>query len=216
MSTRPTSQVGTDFCPDHPIEQRDERLVARPPYAPMTAGRPDIESAPRDGVASVPGPGSEVSSKTAGPGRETALSYTENRGRTGTARARSPQGRWPPATPARRTRPPYDLTDPALGRVRARPRPDQWDPDEPLTLHEAAALMFPAGPITAWTLRTARRQGQLGTATVAGRIYTSVEAVRAMTRPSSNPPGPPDDAGAARVPVDPPSQPVSSSPLGRG
>ena len=83
---------------------------------------------------------------------------------------------------------PYDLTDPALTRIRARPTPDLWDPTEALTLIEAAALLFPLGPIGFNTLRRARSQGQLATRMVCHRLYTSIEAVQAMTLPEITPP----------------------------
>ena len=101
---------------------------------------------------------------------------------------------------------PYDLTDPALTRVRARPTPDLWDPAEPLTLLEAAALMFPMGPVRLNTLRRARKQGLLATKLVCNRLYTRIEAVRAMTMPEIVPnPEPP--AVPATVPTLPRSHP---------
>jgi hypothetical protein len=58
-------------------------------------------------------------------------------------------------------------------RIADRPDPSQWAPDELLTLREAALLFWPSGPITESTLRTAVRDGQLGVATIAGKLFTS-------------------------------------------
>ena len=204
MTAGPMAPAGVDAHSDRLMVRRGEPGVTHRAYAPKLADSQEPGTTPEDRFAT--GRGSEAALETAGP------SCTDGPGRQGVLRARPPQGRWPPATPAKRTRP-YDLTDPALARVRARPRPELWDPDEPMTLHEAVAPMFPAGPISVWTLRTARRQGQLGTVTVAGRIYTSVEAVRAMTRPNQL--GPSRDSGAARAPADQPFQVASATRPGK-
>jgi hypothetical protein len=49
-----------------------------------------------------------------------------------------------------------------------------------MALHEAVALMFPLGPLTVSSLRTAISNGRLGHARVAGKIYTTRRAVAAM------------------------------------
>ena len=104
---------------------------------------------------------------------------------------------------------PYDLDDPALTRVRARPTPDLWDTTEPLTLLEVAALMFPLGPVSPNTLRRARSQGQLATRMVCHRIYTTIEAVRAMTLPviTPTPEPPPVPATSPTLPRSHPQTP---------
>lgn len=58
-------------------------------------------------------------------------------------------------------------------RVKARPDPSQWELDDPLTFGEAAALLWPQGPITASTLRTAYRQGHLDVLMVARKVLVT-------------------------------------------
>jgi hypothetical protein len=65
-------------------------------------------------------------------------------------------------------------------RVGERPRPEDWREDEPMTLAEAAALLWPRGPITASTLRTAYRQGDLEVAMVARKLLVTRAQVAAM------------------------------------
>lgn len=65
-------------------------------------------------------------------------------------------------------------------RVVARPSPDQWKEDELLTLPEAAALLWPDGPLTVSSLRTALRDGKLQVVVVAGKILTTRAALREM------------------------------------
>jgi hypothetical protein len=67
-------------------------------------------------------------------------------------------------------------------RVAERPDPALWNPDEFLTLREAAALFWPRGPIREASLRTARRDGQLAVARIAGKLLTTRRAVEEMTR----------------------------------
>lgn len=69
-----------------------------------------------------------------------------------------------------------------LSRVAERPAPWQWDQDELLTLTEAAALFWPAGPITITSLRTAVRDGKLEVAEIAGKLFTSKSAIGRMSR----------------------------------
>jgi hypothetical protein len=66
-------------------------------------------------------------------------------------------------------------------RVARRPDPDAWSADELMALHEAVALMWPAGPLTVSSLRTAIAHGDLACARIAGRIYTTRAALAAMT-----------------------------------
>ncbi len=65
-------------------------------------------------------------------------------------------------------------------RVADRPKPEEWTDDELLTLPEAAALFWPAGPITTNTLRTAGRDGTLAITKVAGKFFTTPLAIRMM------------------------------------
>ncbi|KQP32818.1 hypothetical protein ASF25_17525 [Methylobacterium sp. Leaf100] len=57
---------------------------------------------------------------------------------------------------------------------------EEWADDELLTLPEAAALFWPAGPITTNTLRTAERDGTLTVTKVAGKFFTTPMAIRRM------------------------------------
>lgn len=65
-------------------------------------------------------------------------------------------------------------------RIADRPRVEEWADDELLTLPEAAALFWPAGPITTNTLRTAERDGTLTVTKVAGKFFTTPMAIRRM------------------------------------
>lgn len=71
----------------------------------------------------------------------------------------------------------------ALARVKRRPKPDEWRGDEPVMLREAVALFFPEGPLTITSFRAAIRRGELGFVKVAGKMFTTPDAVREMTRP---------------------------------
>lgn len=72
-------------------------------------------------------------------------------------------------------------------RVAARPDPKDWRDDELLTFSEAAALLWPDGPITASTLRTAYRQGLLETVLLARKLMTTKHALRSMTDAARKP-----------------------------
>jgi hypothetical protein len=67
-----------------------------------------------------------------------------------------------------------------LDRVSRRPDPAAWSEDELLALHEAVALLWPRGPVTVSSLRTAIAAGDLAYARIAGRIYTTRPALAAM------------------------------------
>jgi len=73
-------------------------------------------------------------------------------------------------------------TDPIPPRVAARPSPDQWAEDELLSLPEAAALLWPAGPLSTRSLRTAERDGQLAVVVIAGKMLTTRRALAEMGR----------------------------------
>ena len=72
-------------------------------------------------------------------------------------------------------------------RVEARPNPAQWADDELLTFSEAAALLWPQGPLTASTLRTAYRAGQLEVTMLARKLLVTKAAIRSMTEAASVP-----------------------------
>lgn len=72
-------------------------------------------------------------------------------------------------------------------RVAARPDPKDWQDDELLTFSEAAALLWPDGPITASTLRTAYRQGLLEVTLLARKLMTTKGSLRRMTDAARKP-----------------------------
>jgi hypothetical protein len=65
-------------------------------------------------------------------------------------------------------------------RVAARPDPAQWADDELMTFKEAAALLWPSGPLTASSLRTAYRAGELEVTVIARKLLVTKSALRAM------------------------------------
>lgn len=67
-------------------------------------------------------------------------------------------------------------------RVASRPSPADWGDDELLTLAEASELLWPDGPIVTATLRTAARDGILGIAQIAGKLFTTKAQLAAMCR----------------------------------
>lgn len=72
---------------------------------------------------------------------------------------------------------------PSLDRLRLRPHAADWEGDELVTLAEAAALLFPNGPVTTASLRIAHHRGALATVDVSGRLHTTLSAVRHATSP---------------------------------
>lgn len=72
--------------------------------------------------------------------------------------------------------------NPKPRRIAARSDPSQWDDDELLTLQEAAALLWPDGPLTASSLRTAYRAGDLEVTLIARKLLTTKRAIAQMTR----------------------------------
>ena len=72
-------------------------------------------------------------------------------------------------------------------RIAARPDPKDWQDDELLTFSEAAALLWPDGPITGSTLRTAYRQGLLETTMLARKLMTTKRSLREMTEAARRP-----------------------------
>jgi hypothetical protein len=69
-------------------------------------------------------------------------------------------------------------------RVAARPDPKDWAEDELMTLAEAAALMWPEGPLTASSLRTAHRAGRLEVTIIARKLLVTKAALKAMQEAS--------------------------------
>jgi hypothetical protein len=72
-------------------------------------------------------------------------------------------------------------------RVAARPDPGQWGEDELLTFAEAAALLWPDGPLTASSLRTAYRAGGLEVTVIARKLLTTKRALSAMAEAARRP-----------------------------
>jgi hypothetical protein len=72
-------------------------------------------------------------------------------------------------------------------RVAARPDPAQWADDELLTFTEAVALLWPQGPLTASSLRTAYRAGQLEVTVIARKLLVTKLAIRAMVEAAARP-----------------------------
>jgi hypothetical protein len=65
-------------------------------------------------------------------------------------------------------------------RVAARPSPCDWADDELMSLQEAAALLWPAGPLTASSLRTAYRRGELEVVVIARKILVTKKGLAGM------------------------------------
>jgi hypothetical protein len=65
-------------------------------------------------------------------------------------------------------------------RVAARPDPASWTDDELMTFEEAAALLWPSGPLTASSLRTAYRAGDLEVTVIARKLLVTKNALRTM------------------------------------
>lgn len=85
----------------------------------------------------------------------------------------------------------------APARVQARPDPAAWEMDELMSLPEAAALFWPAGPLTTHSLRVAVRDGALPVSVLAGKILTTRRAVLSLSvcrpiaaRPTAEPTSP--------------------------
>ncbi|WMT76282.1 hypothetical protein [Bradyrhizobium sp. Ash2021] len=72
-------------------------------------------------------------------------------------------------------------------RIVARPDPKDWGDDELMTLAEAANLMWPLGPLSASSLRTAYRSGLLETVLLARKLMTTKAALRGMTEAARRP-----------------------------
>ena len=79
------------------------------------------------------------------------------------------------------------MSNPLPRRVAARPDPEDWADDELLTFVEAAALLWPQGPLTASSLRTAYRSGQLEVTLIARKLLVTKESLKTMQRASRRP-----------------------------
>jgi hypothetical protein len=84
-------------------------------------------------------------------------------------------------------------------RVLQRPHVTDWEPDELLTLPEAAFLYWPEGPITTATLRTAVRKRELGVTVIASRFFTTRRAIEAMSVPAIRQEAPKKDAAVEQA-----------------
>ena len=69
-----------------------------------------------------------------------------------------------------------------IDRIAQRPDPSSWDEDELLTLGEAARLLWPHGPITERTLRTAVRDGKLPISRLAGKFFVTRRGLTVLSR----------------------------------
>nr|BCE70257.1 hypothetical protein XF8B_03680 [Bradyrhizobium diazoefficiens] len=67
-----------------------------------------------------------------------------------------------------------------------RPDPAEWADDELMSLAEAAALLWPGGPLSVSSLRTAERDGRLAVVSIAGKILTTKAALREMAKCSAS------------------------------
>jgi hypothetical protein len=72
-------------------------------------------------------------------------------------------------------------------RIAREPNEAAYSDSTPLTLAEAAALLFPDGPYTESSLRTAYRQGLLEVTIVARKLTTDKAAVRKMLEAARRP-----------------------------
>lgn len=90
----------------------------------------------------------------------------------------------------------------APARVQARPDPAAWELDELMSLPEAAALFWPAGPLSTHSLRVAVRDGALPVTIVAGKILTTRRSVLSMSvcRPIPGKATPSDEPAAPARP----------------
>lgn len=87
------------------------------------------------------------------------------------------------------------MTIPA--RIVAKNDPAAWSDDALLTIPEAAALFWPAGPLTELSLRTAIRQRRLAVSVIAGKHFVTPAALRQMAKPEVRAGPAPDPPPAA-------------------
>jgi len=67
-------------------------------------------------------------------------------------------------------------------RIVLRPDPAAWGDDELLTLAEAAALLWPDGPLTAHSLHVAAAAGRLPVTMIARKLLTTKRALKEMSQ----------------------------------
>ena len=72
-------------------------------------------------------------------------------------------------------------------RIIARPDPALWSDEELMTFAEAAALLWPDGPLTASSLRTAYRAGELEVVVIARKLLVTKRALAAMAAAARRP-----------------------------
>lgn len=77
----------------------------------------------------------------------------------------------------------HKLTPKEAARIKDRPERHMWDGDESMTLAEVLTIGQPNGPMSVRSLRTARDAGQLATVKLANKLYTTLNALAAMTVP---------------------------------
>lgn len=70
-------------------------------------------------------------------------------------------------------------------RIASRPDPATWGDTYILTLAEAAALLWPEGPITESTLRTSYRKGFLEVVFLNRKLLTCKRSIREMMERAS-------------------------------
>ena len=78
-------------------------------------------------------------------------------------------------------------------RVAKRPDPKDWAADELMTFAEAAALLWPDGPLTASSLRTAYRSGELEVTLIARKLLVTKAAIQRMAEAARRPAKDADD-----------------------
>ena len=68
-----------------------------------------------------------------------------------------------------------------IDRIAQRPDPSLWNPDEILSLGEAARLHWPNGPITEKTLRWCVKNGRLPISEVAGKFFVTGRSLATLS-----------------------------------
>jgi hypothetical protein len=66
-------------------------------------------------------------------------------------------------------------------RIAARPNPCDWADDELMSFAEAASLLWPDGPLSASSLRTAYRAGDLEVTMIARKLLVTKRSIQKMT-----------------------------------
>lgn len=84
------------------------------------------------------------------------------------------------------------LMAPTPRRIAAQPDPAAYGDGDLLTLAEAAALLFPQGPLTTSSLRSAYRKGTLEVIVISRKVMVTKRAIAAMTEAARRPVRPPE------------------------